>query len=78
MAEARRPRGTESRHGTAHGATAVEGVPSQSLLSLSLDAEAGNVLNMTGMCAARVAEVAEARRGHAEGQRAGKAQHMEL
>ncbi len=57
---------------------AVEEVPKQSLLSLSLDTEVGNVLNMTGMCAARVAEVAEARRGHAEGQRAGKAQHMEL
>jgi len=56
----------------------VEEVPKQSLLSLSLDTEVGNVLNMTGMCAARVAEVAEARRGHAEGQRAGKAQHMEL
>lgn len=56
----------------------MEEVPKQSLLSLSLDTEVGNVLNMTGMCAARVAEVAEARRGHAEGQRAGKAQHMEL
>ena len=56
----------------------MEEVPKQSLLSLSLDTEVGNVLNMTGICAARVAEVAEARRGHAEGQRAGKAQHMEL